>query len=244
MPNIVRWILTAYPRWWRDRYGDETTDLTTELLGDPGVRSWRVMVNLAFGVLPAWSQHARRCRRILPVAGTTPWGVVPNGGHRDMYFNSGLSVRSGGALDDDEVLLGVIDGWHGSPLIDQLPVIAAISLAMAILVPLLFGIPSPVSTASLGTYAPWVALLVIGTVLRRVTSSRSVALAVTNKGLVVLQRSRLSYTTGRVIERLPASRPNISRRGVLSLQVQLDEHKFWMRDSSEPLLNWMAHSLS
>lgn len=244
MLNVVGWILAAYPRWWRDRYGDETTDLTTDLLADPDVRSWRVMANLAFGVVAAWSQHARRSRRILPVSGATPWGTVPNGGHRDMYFNRGLSVRSSGALNDDEVLLGVIDGWRGSPFLDQLPVFSAIYLAMAIPVRLLFGMPSIVGTASLVTFAPWVGLLVIGTVLRRATSTRSVALAVTNQGLVVLQRSRLTYTTGRVLERLPASRPNISRRRVLSLQVQLDGRKFWMRGSSEPLLAWMAHSLS
>jgi len=31
---------------------------------------------------------------------------------------------------------------------------------------------------------------------------------------------------------------------VLSLQVQLDNRKFWMRGSSEPLLAWMAYSFS
>jgi len=244
MSNIVHWILAAYPRWWRDRYGEETTDLTTQLLADPGVHAWRVLANLAVGLIPAWGEHARRGRRVLPVAGTTPWGVVPNGGHRDMYFNRGLSVRSSGALDEDEVLLGVIDGWHGSPFIDQLPLTSAIFVCVALPLNLIFGMPGHGTTTSLVAVAPWVGLLVIGTVLRPVTSSKSVALAVTNKGLVVLQRSRLTNTTGRVIERLPASRPYISRRGVLSLQVQLDNRKFWMRGSSEPLLAWMAYSFS
>jgi|GEM_PF-1950148 len=243
MPNMVRWILAAYPRWWRDRYGVETTDLTTELLAEPSAHAWRVLANLAFGVVPAWGQHARRYRRILPVAGPTPWGTVPNGGHRDIYLNRGLSVRGGGALDDDEVLLGVIDGWRGSPLIDQLPVSSADGLIVVILVSM-FGWPDGIGRTSLVTFAPWAWLLVIGTVLRRITSSQSVAPAVTNKGLVVLHRSRLTNATGQVLERLPASRPNISRRGVTSLEVQLDDRKFWMRGSSEPLLAWMTCTMS
>jgi hypothetical protein len=237
-------ILATYPRWWRDRYGAETAELTAELLADPTARSWRVVTNLVLGTFLAWGQLGRRSRRLLPVAGSTPWGQVPDGGHRDIFFNRGLSVRSGQALEPDEVLLGVIDGWTGSPFLDSLPVTAAVFLLVAWPVQVAVGSPAVRGARSLLPMAAvWVGVLIVGSLLRWATSSRSVSLAVTNKGLVVLRRSRLTSTTGQVIERLPAASPDITRRGVTSNRVRLGSRTFWLRGTSEPLLAWMAWSV-
>jgi hypothetical protein len=59
MRSLVRFALASYPPWWRHRYGEETTDLTEQLVAEPGAKRWRVLANLLFGSLRAWLQVRR-----------------------------------------------------------------------------------------------------------------------------------------------------------------------------------------
>ena len=243
MDTLVRSILASYPRWWRERYGAEVAELTADLLAEPGRSSWRFLANLVLGVVLAWAQIGRRAHRLVPLSGPNPWGTIPAGGHCDVFFNKGLSVHSGDALEPDEVLLGVMDGWRGSSFIDGLPVTGLVFLVVGLPTYLLMSSPATRTGRSvLELVATWGAVIAVGSLLRWMTSSRSVSVAVTNKGLVVLRRSRLTSITGAVIERLPAAYPVLVRHGLTGVKVALGDHVFSLTGGSEPLLAWMARS--
>ncbi len=117
MRSFVRLILAMYPPWWRRRYGEETGDLTDQLLAEPGANRFRVLGSLVFGSLVAWSQVRRIGDYLKPETGPSPWGVIPQGSHRDIFGNRGLWPRSEAELEPGEVLLGVLDGVIGSKTI-------------------------------------------------------------------------------------------------------------------------------
>jgi len=86
------------------------------------------------------------------------------------------------------------------------------------------------------------AILVITILLRMVTRSRLVAVAVTSDGVAVFRRS-LSGRTGRSICRMPAVVPMLIRDGLRWQKVGLADHQFWFQHKSQPLLSWMSGSL-
>jgi hypothetical protein len=238
MRHLVRLILATYPPWWRSRYGDENHELVGELLDEPGARRWRMLGSLLFGSVLAWSQIRRRGDYLKPVASPNPWGAVPLGSHRDLFGNRGLWPRSESELQPGEVLLGVLDGVSGSPSCSRLPYIYAAIVCGSLFGNWITGNPA-VNRFSLMMQAP---ILVAAILLRTLSRSRFVAVAVTSHGVVIFRRS-LFGRTGRSICRMPAVVPMLIRDGVNEQKVALGSRVFWFRRKSQPLLSWMSGSL-
>jgi len=236
MGTAVRLILASYPMWWKERYGVETADLTEDLLADDDARYLRVLLNLAVGSVLAWV-HYRRPDRRPQFAGTT-WGPVPDGGHRDVFGNRGLSPRSLEDLDPHETVLGVIDGWRGSPFLASYP----LCLVLMIVASLVVGLVSPLGGLQLSSVQilTWSALLAVTLAARVLTSSAPVAIAVTSNGLAVFRMRTITRCSGSIVMRLPATPPSVVRTGASKIKVDLGGPTFWVVTKSFPLIRWMG----
>jgi len=236
MGRAVRIALASYPMWWKERYGAETSDLTEDLLADDDARHVRVFLNLAVGSVLAWVHYRRPDRR--PRFAGTPWGPVPDGGHRDVFGNRGLSPRSLEELDPDETVLGVIDGWRGSPFLAAYPLTMALLILVSLLVGLVLrhGAPRFDSVQIL----TWSALLAVTLAAKVLTSSATVAIAVTSNGLVVFRMRTFTRCSGSIVLRLPAAPPTVVRTGTYKIKVDLGGTTFWVVEKSLPLIRWMA----
>ncbi len=72
MPRLVRFVIALYPSWWRSRYGQESQELTEELLGDPAANKVGILGSLLFGAITAWTQIKRRADYLQPVSAGMP----------------------------------------------------------------------------------------------------------------------------------------------------------------------------
>jgi hypothetical protein len=236
MHASVRVVLASYPRWWKDRYGSETADLTEDLLADDDAHYLRVLVNLAVGSVLAWAHYRRPAR---PRMAMTPWGPVPDGGHRDAFGNRGLSPRSLQELEPGESVLGVMDAWKGSRLLATFP----FSLVVLLVTWPLFTLLHPHGFTDSGDWiapAMWSGLLAGCLVAKFLTSSTAVVIAVTSNGLAVFRMRGFTWRTDRLMMRLPAAAPRLVRtRGGLA-EVDLAGARFRVRTKSFPLLRWVV----
>ena len=236
MGTAVRVVLASYPMWWKERYGAETLDLTEDLLADGDARRLRVLLNLAVGSALAWV-HYRRPERRRQFAGTA-WGPVPDGGHRDVFGNRGLSPRSLEDLDPHETVLGVIDGWRGSPFLATYP----LCIVLLIVASLVVGLVSPHGGLPLNSVQilTWSALLAVTLVGKVLTSSAPVAIAVTSNGLAVFRMRTITRCRGSILLRLPAAPPSVVRTGASKVKLDLGGSTFWVVTKSFPLIRWMG----
>jgi hypothetical protein len=238
--TIVRIILGMYPPWWRHRYGAETADLTEQLLDEPGTHRWRVMVSLLSGSLMAWMQLRRINAYLSPLDNPNEWGVIPRGSHRDLFGNRGLWPRSEAELDPGELLLGVLDGNSGSRLVVFMPMWGVMCAAIPLIMSVHF---RPVLWSNVVFGA---AFLAIGLILRPLTNSYYVAVAVTSHGVVLFRRG-ITGRTGKMIERMPAVEPELvkvaPKFGPVMRKVHLGERTLWLNSSSDALLYWMSNTL-
>jgi hypothetical protein len=72
MPYLVRFFLGLYPPWWRRQYGNETRELTEELMADPETNKLRTVGSLFFGAATAWTQVKRRADYLEPAGASGP----------------------------------------------------------------------------------------------------------------------------------------------------------------------------
>ena len=237
MRSLVRFALALYPPWWRHRYGEETTDLTEQLFAEPEAKRWRVLASLLFGSLRAWSQVRRVGDYLKPESSPNPWGIIPQGSHRDILGNRGLWPRSEAELEPGEVLLGVLDGVTGNRSIANMPMMGVILIVVPLIISLMYG---PIRGYSLEMPAMGAALLWGGWLLARLTESYNVSVAVTSHGVVVFHRHGLSGRTVRMIERMPAVEPHLIKNGVSMRKVRLGDRTLWLNEKSDSLLDWMS----
>jgi hypothetical protein len=236
MEAVVRLVLATYPMWWKERYGAETAELTEDLLADDGARHLRVLLNLVVGSVVAWVHYRRPARR--PQLAGGPWGQVPDGGHRDVFGNRGLSARSLQDLEPDEVVLGVIDGWRRSPfLANYPPILVVMVVTMALTGTVVFHATPHVLLAQV---LPLVVLLAVGQTAKVLTSSAPVAIAVTSSGLAVYRMRTYSRRSRGIVTRLPAAPPVVVRTGASRIKVDVGGSTFWVADKSLPLIRWMG----
>ena len=240
---MVRCILGIYPPWWKRRYGEESADLAEDLLEEPGAHRWRVIASLLSGSLLAWMQLRRIGDYLKPVSSPNEWGYVPTGSHRDIFGNRGLWPRSEAELEPDEVLLGVVDGLTGSRWIVNMPI-----MGMAYLLgPLAALLVERQIASAHSAPIPWfllmwgAAFLSLGLVLRPLTNSYNVSVAVTSHGVVVFRRG-VTGRTGKMVERMPPVEPELVKRGMMR-RVRLGQRTIWLNDRSDPLLYWMSQTL-
>jgi hypothetical protein len=236
MGTVVRVILASYPMWWKERYGTETADLTEDLLADGDARRLRVLVNLAVGSVLAWAHYRRSDRR--PRFAGTLWGPVPDGGHRDIFGNRGLAPGSLDDLDPDETVLGVIDGWRGSPFLATFPPTMVLAIAFSLLLDLVF-LHGSLRFSSV-QLVMWSAMLVVTLVGKVLTSSATITIAVTSNGLAVFRMGMFTRRTGSLVMRLPAAPPSVVRTGASKFKVDLGGPRFWVTSRSMPLIRWMG----
>lgn len=234
---VVRVILGMYPPWWKRRYGDETADLTEQLLADPGTHRFRVLASLLAGSVSAWMQLRRIGDYLQPLSSPNAWGTIPRGSHRDIFGNRGLWPRSEAELEPGEVLLGVLDGSVGNRYIPYMPVHGAVWLVMSLIMALLLHPPMWWSQPVVGAF-----FLILGLLLRPLTNSYYVSLAVTSHGIVVFRRG-FTGRTGKLIERMPAVEPELVKVGVTMRKVRLGDRTLWLYESSDPMLSWMSLTL-
>jgi hypothetical protein len=235
MGAAVRVVLASYPMWWKERYGAETAELTEDLLADDSVRYLQVLVNLAVGSALAWAHYRRPDRR--PQFAGTPWGPVPDGGHRDIFGNRGLSPRSLEQLEPGETVLGVIDGWQGSPFLASYP------LTLLLLI-IIFSGSDLVLHAGLRyttfQLVPLVVLLAVCLVAKIVTSSCPIAIAVTSNGLAIFRMRTFTRRSDAIVRRLPAAPPAVVRTGASRVRIDLGDGTYWVLMKSLPLIRWMG----
>jgi len=118
-------------------------------------------------------------------------GAVPEGSHRDIFGNRGLWPRSEAALEPGESLLGVIDGVVGIRSVARLPMMGVWLTLLALMMPLLFHGP-----VNLWFLVEGMLFLAGGLVLRPLTKSYDVSLAVTSSGIVLFHRGYTVATPG------------------------------------------------
>jgi len=234
MKAVVRFVLALAPPWWRHRYGPETAELTEELLEEPGAHRLRLLASLLAGSMLAWLQVRRFGDYLRPLSSPNQWGAIPEGSHRDIFGNRGLWPRSEAALEPGESLLGVIDGVVGNRSVANLPMMGVCFTLAALVMPLLFH--GHVVLWSLGE---GVLLLAVGLVLRPLTTSYNISLAVTSSGVVLFHRG---YTgrTGKMIGRMPANEPELLKVGAMARKIRLGDRTLWMTGKSDPMLYWMS----
>ncbi len=85
-------------------------------------------------------------------------------------------------------------------------------------------------------------LLALGLVLRPLTNSYNVSVAVTSHGVVVFRRGVTTGRTGKMIQRMPAVDPELVKSGIMR-KVRLGDRTFWLNGGSDPLLYWMSQTL-
>ena len=78
MHYLVRFVLRLYPPWWRRRYGEESQELTEQLLADPDTKMVRTLGSLLFGATTAWSRTKRRADYPQPVSAGGPPVLPPS----------------------------------------------------------------------------------------------------------------------------------------------------------------------
>ena len=205
MRAVVRMTLGMYPPWWRHRYGAETTDLTERLLAEPGAHRWRVIASLLSGSMLAWLQLRRIGKYLSPLDSPNEWGMIPHGSHRDLFGNTGLWPRSEAELEPGEVLLGVLDGVAGNRKVLRMPRMALLLGAVYLILALASPPPDPLWGGVLGAAT----MLVVGLLLKVLTKSYRVAVAVTSRGVVLFHRG-ITGRTGKMIERMPPVDPELS----------------------------------
>ncbi|MGP0108615.1 MAG: hypothetical protein ACLPR9_07095 [Acidimicrobiales bacterium] len=232
---IVRFILGLYPPWWKRRYGAENADLTEQLLEEPDAHRWRVVASLLSGSMLAWLQVRRVGDYLNPLSSPNQWGMVPRGSHRDIFGNRGLWPRSEAELEPDEVLLGVIDGVVGNRFVAFMPMEGVIFVVLPLIMSLHFR-PFSWNMPVVGAI-----LLALGLLLRPLTKSYYVSVAVTSHGVVVFRRG-ITGRTGKMIERMPAVEPEFLKLGIMT-QVRLGDRRLRLNAGSDPLLYWMSQSL-
>jgi hypothetical protein len=240
MRSLVRFLLSSYPPWWRRRYGEETADLTWQLLEGSSTKRWRVLTSLLFGSLLAWSQIRRAGDYLRPASSPNLWGIVPQGSHRDLFGNRGLWPRSEAELESDEVLLGVLDGVTGHRFIVTMPTLGVVCILVPLIMTLVLG---PIRGYSVTWPAMGAVFLLVGLLLARLTKSYYVSVAVTSHGVVIFRRSGFSGRTGKMIERMSAVEPQLVKAGVSMHKVRIGDRTLWLNGKSDPLLYWMSSTL-
>lgn len=236
MRTVIRIILGMYPPWWRHRYGTETADLTEQLLSEPGAHRWKVVASLLSGSLLAWLQLRRISAYLSPLQSPNEWGAVPRGSHRDIFGNRGLWPRSEAELERGELLLGVLDGNVGNRFVSFMPIWGVVYA----LIPLVLSVHfRPTLWANVVVGAGF---LIIGLILRPLTQSYYVSVAVTTHGIVLFRRG-ITGRTGKMIERMPAVDPQLIKSGVTMKRVRLGDRTLWLSGSSDPFLHWMSYTL-
>ncbi len=233
---LVRLILGMYPPWWRRKYGAETADLTEQLLADRGTHRWRVLASLLSGSLLAWLQLRRIGDYLQPLSSPNAWGMIPRGSHRDIFGNRGLWPRSEAELEPGEALLGVLDGVVGIRYIANMPMFG-VTLLVTYLI-----LAWPLHLAIWGYVVGSAFYLILGLLLRPLTKSYLVSVAVTSHGVVVFRRA-ITGRTGRVVQRMPAVEPELVRYGSMNRKVRLGDRTFWLGRRSDPMLYWMSQTL-
>lgn len=246
---LARFILAMYPPWWKRRYGAETSELTEQLLAEPGAHQWRVVGSLLTGSMRAWMQLRRISDYLKPVDNPEVWGMIPVGSHRDIFGNRGLWPRSEAELEPGEVLLGVLDGNIGSVTVGRLPgnslgyTVAYLAYTQLLAFMYLDG------NAHIARSMIWSAItaaavcLICSVPLRALTKTQNVAVAVTNHGVLIFRRG-ITGRTGTLIERIPAVSPVLVRSSsrMKMRSVRLGERTLWLQGSSDPLLSWMSYA--
>ena len=210
--------------------------MTEELLAEPNARRWKVIASLLFGSMLAWGQIRRVGDYLQPTSCPYPWGYIPQGSHRDIFGNRGLWPRSEAELAKDEVLLGVLDATIGFRYFAFLPWCMSWWLASWLLIELFIG-------GSLRDAAGAGAGMAMALVLRRVTHSAFVAVAVTSHGVVIFRRKFFIGRTGKMIERMPPVDPKLLKGGSVLRKVQMGQRRLWLESESDPLLYWMSNTL-
>ena len=236
MGTAVRCILASYPMWWKERYGAETADLTEDLLADDDARQLLVLLNLAMGSVLAWARYRRPDRG--PRFAGTLWGPVPDGGHRDIFGNRGLTPGSLRDLEPEEAVLGVIDGWRGSPFLATYPPTMALVIAFSLFLDLVF--PRREFRLDSVQLLMWSALLAVTLVGKLLTSSAAVTIAVTSNGLAIFRMGMFTRRTGSMVMRLPGAPPSVAPHRSVAVQGGLGGPKFWVASKSMPLIRWMS----
>jgi hypothetical protein len=78
MPTLVRFVLRLYPPGWRRRYGEESRELTEQLLADPDTKKLRTIAGLLLGTVPAWFHLRWHVGYLQPAVPTGPPVFSPN----------------------------------------------------------------------------------------------------------------------------------------------------------------------
>jgi hypothetical protein len=239
MNTCIRLALASFPRWWKERYGTETAQLTEDVLADEASNRLRVLSDLTAGSIMAWA-HYRRPQNLQRLAGGSPWGTVPDGGHRDLFGNRGLSPRSRQDLEPGEVVLSVFDGWRGSPILSNLPVVCGSTLITWLLMGA-FNVSGRSWTVQIRVdVLVNFALFVTSAIVRHVTKSGTVSIAVTTEGLAIFRMRPLTNRTAELVRRMPAAPPTVVKTGTSRIKVDLGGRAFWLRTKSLPLIRWMT----
>ncbi len=233
---FIRFVLGIYPPWWRRRYGAETAELSEQLLTEPGARRWRLLAGLLSGSVLAWMQLRRIGDLLSPIESPNPWGMVPRGSHRDLFGNRGLWPRSEAELEPGEELLGVLDGVTGNRFIAHLPMMGVSYIVAPLILSLHFHF------LGWGMLEVGAAFLPLGLLLRPLTTSYDVAVAVTSHGVVVFRRG-VTGRTGKMIDRMPAVEPELVSFELMTRRVRLGGRTFRLNRRSDPLLYWMSQTL-
>jgi hypothetical protein len=88
-----------------------------------------------------------------------------------------------------------------------------------------------------------IAGIILGQVLECLTSSRTVAVAVTTSGFILFRRSPNTFRTGRIIERLHPVAPVVEDRTFGWRKVAIADRTLWVGYRSDPLMGWPSGSL-
>ena len=135
-------------------------------------------------------------------------------------------------------VLGVIDGWRGSPFLATFPPTMVLAIAFSLLLDLVF-LHGSLRFSSV-QLVMWSAMLVVTLVGKVLTSSATITIAVTSNGLAVFRMGMFTRRTGSLVMRLPAAPPSVVRTGASKFKVDLGGPRFWVTSRSMPLIRWMG----